>query len=169
MSGPMNIEVKNIKWQDPSKFRMSLTGPGAGKAGFSGIDPKILSMCCTNVQLAEIKTRPIEDYIAEEWRFAPNILENYQISIAFKDYDNFKLYKMWAKAAQDSLREYPDDQKMNLELETSDDFAVDGFTPIVHFKDCILMSVGGATLDNSAVASVAEFSVTLQCSYVETF
>lgn len=169
MSGPMNVDAKNIKWQDPSKFRISLTGPGADAGGFSALDPALLSMSCTGVQLAEINTTPIEKFTAEEWRFASGRLENYQIQISFKDYDNFTLYRMWAKAIQDFLREYPDDQKINLEVETSDDFAVDGFSPIVHFKDCILIAVGGATLDNSAIASIAEFSVTLKCSYVETF
>lgn len=77
MSGPMNVDAKNIKWQDPSKFRISLTGPGADAGGFSALDPALLSMSCTGVQLAEINTTPIEKFTAEEWRFASGRLENY--------------------------------------------------------------------------------------------
>jgi len=166
MAGPMNIAAKQIKWQDPSKFSLSMTGPGAGVVGLPG--PDVLSMACQGVQLAELNSSPIEDWVGEEWRFATGRLENYQIAITFKDYDNFTLYTKFAKAMQKFTRMYPDDQKFDIGVSTSDDFGVDSFSKIITFKDCMLISVSGASLDNSAVASVAEFTVTMKCSYVET-
>lgn len=165
MSGPMQVAIKDVKWQDPSKFSISFTG--AGTSVLSLPEPRVLSMACTGIQLAEIATTPIEQYVAEEWRFAIGRLENYQISIGFKDFNNFTLYKKWANAIQEFLRMYPDDQKFNVDIMTADDFNPNELTPIVSFKDCILIAVGAPQLDNSAVASVAEFSVTIKCSYAD--
>lgn len=167
MSGQMHTLAKSVTWQDPSKSRISFTGPGANLGKFNTIASDVLSMACTGIQLAEITSAPIEEFTAEEWRFAVGRLENYQVQIGFKDFNNFTLYKIWASAMQEFLRVYPDDQKFNIEIEVSDDFGVNKFTPLVHFKDCILTAVSGSTLDNSAIASVAEFSITAKCSYVD--
>jgi len=166
MSGAMVTLAKGQKWQDPSKFSIDITGAGADVLELPG--PEILSMCCQGIQLAEINSNPIEQYIAEEWRFGTKILENYQIAITFKDYNNFELYKKFAKGIQKFLRMYPDEQKFDIRVDTSDDFSVDDFKTVVEYKDCMLVAVAGSTLDNSAVASVAEFTVTMKCSYVIT-
>lgn len=166
MSGAMNTLAKGLKWQDSSKFKISMTGPGAGIIGVPDADT--LTMCCQNVQLAEITTKPIEAYIAEEWRFASSHLENYTIGITFKDYNNFTLYKGFANALQEFVRTYPADQAVNIKIETADAFNITSFLGVVEFKDCILTSVGAATLDNSAVASVSEFTVQFKASYVIT-
>jgi len=166
MSGPMNIAAKQPKWQDPSKFSISIVGAGAGVLRLPA--PDVLSMACQGISLAELNATPIEDWVGEEWRFATGRLENYQITITFKDYDNFELYRKFANAFQKFTRMYPDDQKIDLLIDTSDDFGVNAFKTIVEFKDCMIIAVSGATLDNSAVASVAEFTVTLKCSYVTT-
>ena len=167
MSGSMNVIAKSVKWQDPSKFKIYFDGKGANAAGFSDLDPDLLSVSCTGIQLAEINASPIEEYIGEQWRFASGRLENYQITITFKDYNNFTLYKLWTKAIQDFLREYPEDQYFTLNIQTADAFDVDNFSDIVKFQKCYLTAVSGATLDNSAIASVAEFSVTFKAAYVE--
>lgn len=167
MSGRMNIEAKQKKWQDPSKFNIEITGPGTNILNLP--DSSTLSLACQGIQLADINSAPIEDYIGEEWRFAIGRLENYQVAITFKDYDNFILYKKFANAIQKFVRMYPDEQKINIKINTSDDFSVDNFLPTVEFINCIIISVSGSGLDNSAIASVAEFTVTMKCSYVKTF
>jgi len=167
MSGIKNVEAKNVKWQDPSKFKISFNGPGAEKSGIAAIDQSLLSMSCTGIQLADINQTPIEDYIGEEWVYSSGRLEGYQISIGFKDFDNFSLYKTWAKAIQDFLREYPADTKFDIVIETADDFDPTDFVKIATFKDCLLVAVGGANLDNSAIASIAEFTVQMKSNYVE--
>ena len=68
---------------------------------------------------------------------------------------------------QENLREYPDDQKINIAIYTADDFDPSGFSSILTFKDCILMTVSGPTLDNSAVASIGEISVVFKSSYID--
>jgi hypothetical protein len=165
----MVTKAKNVKWQNPSIFNISLTGPGTKISGLDSIEPEILSMACTGIQLADINAHNIEEYIGEEWRFANGRLENYQITVTFKDFDNFKLYRIWASTVQKALRMYPDDQKINLEVYTADSFDIEKYTKIVEFKDCMLTTVSGGTLDNSAIASVSEFSVVLKCSYVITY
>jgi hypothetical protein len=166
MAGPRNVITTGLNWTDPSKFILDLTGPGASELGLP--DAETLTSSCTSIQLADINAAPIEDWIAEEWRFATGRLENYQISLTFKDYGNFELYRKWSNGIQDFLRMYPDDQKINIEVQSTDSFGVNDFQPIVHYKDCILLTVSGPTLDHSAISSVGEFTVTLKASYVET-
>lgn len=166
--GAPNDLIKSLKWQDPSKFEVQLTGPGAALGKLDTVPPNILTACITSISLPDINVTPIEGYIGEEWRFASGRLENYLITITFKDYNNFKLYKIWSDALQKFLREYPDDQKINIVVRTADDFSPTGLSKIVEYKDAILSTVSGPTLDNSAIASVAEFSVTLKASYVVT-
>jgi hypothetical protein len=166
MAGPKNTEIKAKKWQDPSKFKVTITGAGAGIIGGFTATPD-LTLACTAVSLAEINTTPVDEWIGEEWRFATGRLENMQFTLTFKDYDNFTLYRGFAKAIQTFSRMYPNDQKCNIEIETADEFDIEAFVPLAKFKDSILITVSGPTLDNSAVASIAEFSVTFKTSYVE--
>jgi len=166
MSGSMNTLTKSLSWQDPSKFRISMTGPGSGELDLPKAE--ILSSACQSIQVADITQTPIQEFIGEQWRFASGRLENYQIGITFKDYNNFELYRKFADGIQDFSRMYPDDQNINLEIYTSGTFDVDKFTKIAEFKDCLLIAVSGPTLDNSSVASVAEFTIQLKASYVKT-
>jgi len=167
MSGPKNVEAKGKAWQDPSKFRIKLTGPGAGVIGVAGMSAD-LSMACTSFQVPEIAAAPLDEFTGEEWRFANGRLENMLVTITFKDYDNFTLYKMFAKGIQKMLRMYPDDTKINVHVDTAPFFQVSAFSTIVTFKDCMLINVSGPTLDNSATSSVGEFTITLKGSYVTT-
>ena len=169
MSNPMITLLKSINWQDPSKFKVTFSGSGAsyGKLNSQGVDKT--SMAISNIQLAEINTTPIEEYTAEEWRFALGRAENLQITINFKDFNNFTLYRLWTNALQDFMREYPDTIKFNVDIFVANIPDINNFTPIVSFKDCILVSVSAPTLDHSAIASIAEFSITAKCSYVKVF
>jgi hypothetical protein len=161
MAGPKNTELKGKKWQDPSKFKVTISGLGAGEIGVADV-----TIACTAISLAEINTTPVEEWIGEEWRFATGRLENMQFTLTFKDYDNFTLYKKFANAMQKFVRMYPDKQKCDIEIETADEFEIGSMVPLAKFKDSILVSVSGPTLDNSAVASLANFSVTFKTSYV---
>jgi len=164
MSSQMQTMIKSVNWQDPSKFRISFTGPGAGTLN---LPPDKITMACKGISLASVTGAPIEQFVAEEWRFAVGRLESYQLTISFLDYNNFTLYKKFAKSIQKFLRMYPDDQKFNIHISTADNFSPSGLIPIIDFKDCMLMSIEAPTLDNSAVASVGEFSVAIKCSYAE--
>ena len=166
MSGIKQTDSKIKKWQDPSKFSIEMTGAGCSLIG--NPTAKDLSIACQGVELAELTMTPIEDWIGEEWRFAQGRLENYQISLTFKDYDNFTLYRAFANGIQKMTREFPNNCKIDVKVSATDNFVINSMEPVVIFKDCMLISVGGGTLDNSAVASVAEFTVTFKASYVET-
>jgi hypothetical protein len=168
MGQPTEI-AKSLAWQDPSKFKVMVLPTGGDAQGSLNIDPDVLTASVTGIQLAEINTTPVEEWIAEEWRFATGRLEHYQIQLTMKDYENFVLYRMWAEAIQKFSRSYPDDQKFDILVQTATDFSVTSFKPIVTFKDCILITVGGPNLDNSANASIAEFTITAKASYVETY
>ena len=167
MSNNIIAKLKNINWQDPTKYKVNFTGSGAGLGNLNSVGIEKNSMSISNIQLAEMNTTPIEEYTAEEWRFALGRLENLQLSINFKDFDNFTLYKIWAKALQKFLRKYPDDIKFNIEISTANSPNITSFSKTVTFKDCILITVSPPTLDHSAISSIAEFSVIVKCSYVD--
>jgi len=57
MSGTMQTLAKSVNWQDPSKFKISFTGAGAGTLGLP--DDKI-TMACKGISLAAITGAPIE-------------------------------------------------------------------------------------------------------------
>ena len=86
MAGPRNVITTGVQWQDPSKYIFDITGPGADIIGLPSAE--ILTAACTSIQLPDINTAPIEEYTAEEWRFATGRLENYQVQLSFNDYDN---------------------------------------------------------------------------------
>ncbi len=162
MSGSMQSLTKSVNWQDPSKFRIAFTGPGAGTLA---LPSDKITMACKGISLASVTGAPIEQFVAEEWRFATGRLESYQLTIAFMDFNNFTLYKKFSRAIQKFLRMYPDDQKFNIHISTADNFTPGSLIPIIEFKDCMLMAIEAPNLDNSAVASIAEFSVSIKCSY----
>ena len=162
------IEIaKSINWQDPSKFKVMILPTGSVSSNLINITPEILTASINNIRLADINTAPIEEWIGEEWRFATGRLENYQVEITMKDFDNFKLYRMWANAKQKFVRAYPDDQKFDIKIQTASDYQITNYIDMVTFKDCMLITVNSPTLDNSANASVAEFSIVAKSSYVK--
>ena len=107
MSGEMQTLIKSVNWQDPSKFFIYFTGAGAGTLN---LPADKITMACKGISLASVTGAPIEQFIAEEWRFSVGRLEAYQINITFQDYNNFTLYKKFSNAIQEFLREYPDSQ-----------------------------------------------------------
>jgi arginine deiminase len=154
-------ETKALKWQDPSKFKITFFGKGAD---LIGVAEETIS--CSAISLAELNTTPAEEWIGEEWRFVTGRLEHLQFTLTLKDYNNFTLYKKFLRGIQDFVRLYPNDQKIDIKIETADSFDITTMVPMATFKDSMLISVSGPTLDNSAVASIAEFTVTLKTSYV---
>jgi len=168
LSAPIQL-AKSIRWQDPSKFKVMILPTGGTAAGAITVDPDTLTAAITNIQLAEVNSSPIEEWVAEEWRFAVGRLENFQVTVTMKDLENFTLYRMWSSASQKFSREYPKNQRFDILVQTATDFDINTFQDIIKFKDCILVTVGGPTLDNSAGASIAEFSITAKASYIETF
>lgn len=164
---PVDV-AKSLKWDDPSKFQVQITGVGASLGNLDSVTPDILTAAITSISLAEINTTPVEEYIGEEWRFATGRLENYLMTITMKDFNGYTLYKIWSKAIQKFSREYPDSQKFDVVIFVADDFNINSFKPIVTYKDCILVTVSGPTLDNAAVSTIAEFNVIMKCSYLIT-
>lgn len=166
MSGVVQSLIKSVNWQDPSKFKIHFTGAGASKIN---LPEHILTIACKGISLADVTTAPIEGYIAEEWRFAVGRLESYQISITFLDFNNYTLYRKFSKAIQDFVREYPDSQKFNIDIYTTDNFTPNDLKPVISFRDCMLVGIQAPMLDNSAVASISEFTVSIKCSYSKIF
>jgi len=169
MDSPIEV-AKQLRWQDPSKFSISIMPVGSeSSAMLSSITEEQLTSAITGIQLAEINTTPVEEWIAEEWRFATGRLEHYQIDLTLKDYENFTLYRLFSKAIQVFNRVYPDDQKFDIQVKTATDFDIKSYEPIITFKDCMMITVAGPQLDNSANSSIAEFNVIMKASYIETF
>lgn len=167
MAGERSIITTSFAWTDPSKFKISFTGAGASFLSIDGMSD-ILTSSCLSIQLADISADQVEEWSAEEWKFMTGRLSSYLISISLKDFDNFTLYKKFSKGIQDFMRMYPDEQKMNLLVESTSTFGEVDFLPICEFKDCMLVTVSGPTLDHSSVASIGQFTITLKSSYVET-
>jgi len=167
MSSPKQNEIKNINWQSPTNFKISFTGEGAEFIGLAGNDDK-LTVACKGIQMAEHNASGTDGtWIAEQWMFNIGRLEAPLVTISFRDYDNFNLYKSFSSSIQKFTRMYPNAQKMDITVYTADSFDINNYSKAFSFKDCILQSVSGTELDHSAVASIAEFSVTWKCTYVE--
>ena len=167
MSGTKNIQAKQVKWQDPSKFRISLLGPGA--VIMMTPEPDDLTLSCTGMQLPELAGETIEDWIGEQWRYAPGRIAAPTVSITFKDYDNFKLYRAFTHAMQVFTRMYPKDQEFSILIETADDFDINTLIPVAEVSGCLLTTVGGSTLENSATSSIAEVTITAKATHITLF
>jgi len=167
MSAPRQTDMKNIKWQSPTNFKISFSGPGADFIQLTGKDD-LLTLACKGIQMAEHNASGTDgQWIAEQWVFNIGRLEAPLITLNFKDYDNFTLYKSFSNAIQKFTRMYPNAQKMDIAIYTTDTFDIENYKLALTFKDCIMQSVSGPELDHTAVASIAEFSVTWRCTYVE--
>jgi len=159
----------NKKWDDPTKFSIEIkpTGRSARKLlkGFSEQDITVAAM---SIQLPDMVITPVESWTAEQWRFVSGRLEPYQIQLTMKDYDNYHLYKTFAKAIQDFTREYPGSQMFDITVKTAADYDPNNYKSIVTFKNCMLISVAGPTLDHSAKANISEFSIIAKAQFLKT-
>jgi len=154
--------LNSINWQDSSKFLIQIHGKGSNYLKLP--KPDILTATISSIELADIQDTPVEEYIGEEWRFTTGRLENYQLSITFRDYDYLHLYRNFANAKQKFSRMYPDDQKIDITLRVGN-YNMQDYKKILTFKDSLLVSVSPPTFDNSATASIAEFTTVFKSSY----
>ena len=162
---PIDI-AKSIRWQDASKFRIQLIASGRAASNvISKMDPHILTTTILSIQLPEMNITPVEEWIAEEWRFTTGRIEHYQIQISFRDYDNLTIYKLWSYAIQEFSTLYPDDQKFDVLIQTATDYRINEFENVILFKNCMIVSVSGPSLDHSANQSIAECTVSLKSTY----
>jgi len=170
MLGAYITSAINKKWDDPSKFAVAIhpTG-GTAISYFSSISQIDLTTSLVQIQLADLNITPVEQWIGEQWRFATGRLEHYQVQCTLKDYDNFTLYKTFSAALQAFTREYPKDQMFDIQIKTAPDYDPENYQDIIIFKNCMLISVAGPTLNHSSNASIAEFSFVAKAQYVETF
>jgi len=160
----------NKKWDDPSKFAVAIHPTGGTAAEFfSSISQIDLTTSLVQIQLPDLTITPVEQWIGEQWRFATGRLEHYQVQCTLKDYDNFTLYKTFTAAIQKFTREYPKDQMFEIQIKTAPDYQPENFQDVLIFKNCMLISVGGANLNHSANGTIAEFSFVAKAQYVETF
>ena len=157
--------LSTIDWQDNSKFLININGNGAKIIGLP--KPEILTATVSSLTLPDIQDTPIEQYIAEEWRFAVGRLETLQVTINFKDYSYNELYTKFLKAKMKFLRLYPDEQKINLHLYIQNLFKSKKYKRILTLKDGIINSISPPTYDNTATNSIVEFSITIKFANIQ--
>lgn len=110
---------------------------------------------------------PIEQFINDRYRLAHGVFDPVTISLTFKDYNSFELYRGFVKYTYESKLVYPDKYLIDLKiLKLRDNIGSgipDSFT-VMTFKKCIIKTVSTVTLSNENEAQVAEFTIEIKTS-----
>jgi len=152
--------IRNTNWTAQNKFDISMTLVGDKLTALAGGD-ETLNTCLKNITLPDYADSPIEEYISETWMFARGKLENYLITLNFRDRNAAELNRYFSKWFIDAERWYADEQRVDIEINIKDSFNKDRVL-LAKFENCMLIGVSGLNLDNEAQNTIAEFSVTFK-------
>lgn len=123
---------------------------------------KIIATSIIDINLFDVVTDPIEQYINEQYVITQGRIQSTQISVKFRDYDQAYLYKRFHQAFYALNREYMADSKITISVYLDPDWTNDKRVKIAEAQNCVFSSLGGLTLDYGSQNQFLEFNVTFK-------
>lgn len=120
-----------------------------------------------SVNLPDFTESAVEEYYNGTWYYTYGKQEIYMITINFVDNEQDKVYEKALKFWYEQRHKYPDEKWFQIKVQKTK--RSDRNSPFggVLFKNCIMDSISGLQLDNSAQNQLLEFSITFKTSKIE--
>lgn len=123
---------------------------------------KIIATSIIDVNIYDVVTDPLEQFINEQYVQTQGRIQSSQISIKFRDYDQAYLYRRFHQAFYALNREYMSDSKITISVYLDPDWTNDKRVKIAEAPNCVFSSLGGLTLDYASKNQFLEFTVTFK-------
>lgn len=160
--------IYNTKWTLNTNFYLDMTPHDDntlwGDLGLKDID---LNLYLKSIELPQYGTNTvIEEFINDRYRIAQGVYDVAQITLSFKDFDSFILYKTFLKYLTNSRNKYFNDISFNIDIYKLPDYPGEETKKIMTIEKCIIKYVSKITLSNESEAQIGEFDVQIQSSCV---
>lgn len=160
--------IYNTKWALNTNFYIELT-PHNDNTLWSelGLKDFDLNLYIKSIELPQYGTSTvIEEFINDRYRIAQGVYDVAQITLSFKDFDSFILYKTFLKYLTNSRNKYFNDISFNIDIFKMPDYPEETSKKIMTIEKCIIKYVSKITLSNENEAQIGEFDIQIQSSCV---
>lgn len=123
---------------------------------------KIIATSIIDVNIYDVVTDPLEQFINEQYVQTQGRIQSSQISIKFRDYDQAYLYRRFHQAFYALNREYMSDSKITITVCLDPDWRNDTRQKVAEAYNCVMTSLSGLTLDYASQNQFLEFTVTFK-------
>ena len=164
------LSYANRNWTKNNKFWVEFRNNpvGAGKPAKEIdflINPKykkIIASSVIDVNIYDVVTDPLEQYIDEKYVQTQGRIQSSQISIKFRDFDQAYLYRRFHQAFYALNRMYMENARITITLCLDPDWKNEHHQKTAEAYNCIMMSLSGLTFDYAAQNQFLEFTVTFK-------
>lgn len=153
----------NRKWSSSNNFTAQINLKGSMIAAVGQFQTDI-NLSIVSIKTPDITNASIEAFIANEWRIHNGRDNLYRYSITFRDYDQMFLYQKFQRMYNITKEYYFNEVAFDIILYKDADWYDEGQIEIVRLEDTLVDSVSNLDFNNTADASVAEFTVEFKCT-----
>jgi len=152
----------NTNWTKINNFTIQLT-PSQSKTNNQGILSKIsndqLNLALISCDIPPLNVSPIETFLGGRWYFTNGRADMARVTLTFRDFNEFALYKEFSKMFENSLGNYNNIHSTILDVFTDNE---KGEKKIFSLSGLIIEQVSQLQFSNQTENQIAEFSVTLR-------
>lgn len=123
---------------------------------------KIIASSVIDVNIYDVVTDPLEQYINEKYVQTQGRIQSSQISVKFRDFDQAYLYRRFHQAFYALNREYMEDARVTITLCLDPDWRGEKHKKIAEAYNCVMMSLSGLTFDYASQNQFLEFTATFK-------
>ena len=155
------VKAYQTKWSLFNNFSVEIQFQGSlkDKIGWNDEVGKNLEFYVTNMTTPQLTTNPIEEYIADRYKFYNGKENIYQFTITFKDFEQMSLYKMFSKAFVYQRSMYFDEIKSTVIVYKEPDYLNESKSIIWTMENTLISGVSALTFSNENASQISEFSV----------
>ena len=157
----MNLDVMvtqayKTNWTRINAFTIALTGPPELT---KGLDTEI-NLALKTLSFPAIAAAAIETYLGGRWFYTNGRADMSRIELTFRDYDDFKLYKIFTSIFERAQGDYINTTHIALKVLLDEPNSEPKSFAL--FTRMVIENVSQITFSNETENQIAEFSVTLK-------
>lgn len=161
-------KIYNTKWTLTSNFAVFLETTSDSQKLWKecNLPTTDLNLYLKDFRLPQCgSSTPIEDYINDRYRISQGVFDPVTITLTFKDYNSFSLYRSFLQFLYESRYRYPNEYLINIKvLKLRDHTDLESNFTVMSFEKCMIKNVSEVTLSNETESQIAEFSVEFKTS-----
>lgn len=164
MSFSSNVQqAYKRKWSFINNFTCMITPVGAALATASSalaISWRDQELNIKDVTIPQYGFNPIEQWMTDQYRYAPGQPQAQTISITFRDQNQMELYRSFVRLFHISRSAYPEDCAISIAIYKDADYIGETAKQLVYSaKKAIISGVSQVQFSNETEAQIVEFSV----------
>lgn len=162
--------IFNTKWTLNNNFCIEINPEKSNslwsKIGLNNFD---LNIYLKDFELPQYGAATIiEEWINDRYRMAQGTYDVSKISLTFKDFNEFTLYKCFLEYLTKSKNMYFDEASISIDIFKLPDYPGETPEKIMTIEKCSISYVSKITLSNDSEAQIGEFSLEIKSATIPT-